>query len=140
MKINKNIFLLFLALLVDLLVVFTLKVIFKRKRPAHNRSDMALTVKVDQHSFPSGHATRAVMVALLLIAKFELTGKLQAAVFIWMVAVPVSRILLGRHHVLDVTAGIIFGVMEYLFILNYLWMSQQTCMDLLQPIHEDLHL
>ena len=121
-------------------MVFTLKVIFKRKRPAHNRSDMALTVKVDQHSFPSGHATRAVMVALLLIAKFELTGKLQAAVLIWMVAVPVSRILLGRHHVLDVTAGIIFGVMEYLLILNYLWMSQQTCMDLLQPIHEDLHL
>ena len=35
-------------------VVFTLKVMFKRKRPAHNRSDMALTVKVDQHSFPSG--------------------------------------------------------------------------------------
>ena len=101
---------------------------------------MALTVKVDQHSFPSGHATRAVMVALLLIAKFELTGKVQAAVLIWMVAVPVSRILLGRHHVLDVSAGIIFGVMEYLFILNYLWMSQQTCMDLLQPIHEDLHL
>ena len=128
----------------DLLVVVVLKAIFRRKRPEHNVDDMmvvdAMALRIDRHSFPSGHATRAVMTALFIVDTFDLTGRIRALVYIWMLAVPLSRILLGRHHVLDVTAGVISGVFEYLVVVSYLWLSEQTCMDLLQPIHEDLHL
>ena len=80
------------------------------------------------------------MTAFLLMHIFDLSGKLRIAVQVWMLAVPASRLLLGRHHVLDVTAGILIGALEYLFVIKYCWVSQQTCMDWLQPIHEDLHL
>ena len=139
-----NFLFLFSAMFVDLLVVIMLKSTFRRKRPAHNLDDMlvvdAVALNIDRHSFPSGHATRAVMTALFIVDKFDCTGGIKSLVYIWMVAVPLSRILLGRHHVFDVTVGVICGVLEYFAVVNYLWMSKQTCMDILQPIHEDLHL
>lgn len=42
---------------VDLLVIIVLKLIFKRARPPHHQTDSRF-VGPDQHSFPSGHATR----------------------------------------------------------------------------------
>lgn len=41
----------------DLLVIIVLKLIFKRARPPHHQTDGRF-VGPDQHSFPSGHATR----------------------------------------------------------------------------------
>ena len=48
-----------LGLLIDLAFVGSLKGIARRPRPVYNNaSDFLLVVKVDQYSFPSGHAAR----------------------------------------------------------------------------------
>lgn len=50
---------LFLGWVLDLVLVGSLKLIFKRRRPVYNQvKDFVVVVAVDQHSFPSGHATR----------------------------------------------------------------------------------
>ena len=50
---------LLLGLLIDLAYVGLLKGIVQRPRPVYNNaSDFLLVVKVDQYSFPSGHAAR----------------------------------------------------------------------------------
>jgi hypothetical protein len=49
----------FLGLLVDLLLVGSLKTLIRRPRPKYNQSrDFVLVVAVDQYSFPSGHSAR----------------------------------------------------------------------------------
>ena len=47
------------AFVVDLILIGSLKSIFRRPRPIYNTSgDFLLVVSVDQYSFPSGHASR----------------------------------------------------------------------------------
>ena len=117
------------------------------------------TVKmVDKFSFPSGHATRATMLALLftflsplplllwcdMINNFtsftvqlktadtppeyylclQPTALLRLPFFAWALAVAVSRVLLGRHHILDVVAGVVIGVLEAV-LLSMLWRSEE---------------
>lgn len=60
----------------DVIIVLVLKIMFRRHRPSNNHMDMFLTVSVDQYSFPSGHATRAVMLASLIIKRTSL-GKMK---------------------------------------------------------------
>ena len=48
-----------LAFVLDLILVGSLKSIFRRPRPVYNNSgDFILVVSVDHYSFPSGHASR----------------------------------------------------------------------------------
>jgi membrane-associated phospholipid phosphatase len=35
---------------------------------------------------------------------------------VWAVAVSLSRVMLGRHHVLDVVAGSLVGVFQFWFL------------------------
>ena len=42
----------------------------------------------------------------------------------WAVAVAVSRVLLGRHHILDVLAGVVIGAIEAI-LLSMLWRSEE---------------
>lgn len=53
------------AFVVDLVLVGTLKSIFRRPRPIYNAAgDFILVVSVDQYSFPSGHASRCAHIAV----------------------------------------------------------------------------
>ncbi len=96
---------------------------------------MLATVSVDKYSFPSGHTTRATYCALFVPAHVLGGGggrATAAAVLAWAAATGVSRITLGgcvgafsggwgtapgihvdrgagRHHVLDVVAGLVVG-------------------------------
>ena len=135
----KIIILSFPALIVDILIIAMLKLIVRRKRPAHNQMDMFATVSIDNHSFPSGHTTRAVLLALFFARHLTVPRLTEVALLIWSVAVCISRVLLGRHHVLDVVCGVLVGYVEFL-IVEAFWMSPETCMALLQPIHEETHL
>ena len=83
------------------------------------------TVKmVDKFSFPSGHATRATMLALLFTLLSPLPFLLWIPFLAWAGAVAVSRVLLGRHHILDVVAGVVIGAVEAV-ILSMLWRSEE---------------
>lgn len=114
---------LFIALIFDLIVVGTLKFLAQRQRPSYNQDDMFATVSVDNYSFPSGHATRAMLLAILFM-QFDLQQKVVFLIQIWASILALSRVVLGRHHVFDVVAGIIIGALEAWIALTYLWMDE----------------
>eukprot|EP00271_Cylindrocystis_brebissonii_P015254 TRINITY_DN3755_c0_g1_i1.p1 TRINITY_DN3755_c0_g1~~TRINITY_DN3755_c0_g1_i1.p1 ORF type:complete len:310 (+),score=14.77 TRINITY_DN3755_c0_g1_i1:223-1152(+) len=53
---------LFVAFILDLIVVGTLKSLVRRRRPVYNRG-MTVVLAPDKWSFPSGHASRALLIA-----------------------------------------------------------------------------
>eukprot|EP00873_Tetraselmis_striata_P038896 jgi/Tetstr1/459160/TSEL_004606.t1 len=103
---------LLLALLLDVAAVCLLKGIVRRARPAYNDSSDFLTVAtVDSFSFPSGHSSRMSMVAgLALMAVPPSSGLTGLLVLLWALAVALSRVVLGRHYLTDVAAGVLLGV------------------------------
>ncbi|KAL6634875.1 hypothetical protein ACP70R_027546 [Stipagrostis hirtigluma subsp. patula] len=96
------------GLVLDLILVGLVKVIVRRPRPAYNAADMYVAVAADHWSFPSGHSSRAFLVAAFLASG----GLHREALFMWASATSASRVLLGRHYVLDVVAGACLGVFE----------------------------
>lgn len=114
---------LFLALCIDLIAVACVKSIARRRRPVVNRDDMFFTVSIDQLSFPSGHASRAAMLASIVMLQTSVFSLLKLVFVAWCVAVAASRVLLGRHYVGDVCGGIVLGFIEYLIIMLLFWMS-----------------
>jgi len=107
---------LLIALLIDLVQIACLKGMFKRPRPSYNRSDMFATVSLDNYSFPSGHATRAATVTLLMLKHFNLSVHLRLSITCWCVLIGLSRVMLGRHHVSDVSVGFVIGYLQFLFV------------------------
>eukprot|EP00127_Corallochytrium_limacisporum_P004517 Clim_evm17s166 gene=Clim_evmTU17s166 len=101
-----------LLLIYDLLLLLVLKVVFRRTRPEHHVDDMYLTVSVDLFSFPSGHSSRAAFLACF--AQHYLWHTLGpigiAVVWTWALTTGFSRIVIGRHHVIDVCVGLLCGV------------------------------
>ncbi|KAL6911940.1 hypothetical protein ACP4OV_000745 [Aristida adscensionis] len=96
------------GLVLDLVLVGLVKVVVRRPRPAYNAADMYVAVAADHWSFPSGHSSRAFLVAAFLAG----AGLHRGALFLWAAATSASRVLLGRHYVLDVVAGACLGVFE----------------------------
>ena len=116
---------LLLALILDIVVVAILKAFTRRRRPAYNVDDQYATVKmVDKFSFPSGHSTRAVMLATILCFVQPLHLLLRLPILVWAAMVSVSRVILGRHHVLDVVAGVLIGVLQAL-LMGIFWRSEE---------------
>jgi len=104
---------LLVGLVLDIAVVAVLKAFTRRRRPAYDVDDQVATFKaVDKFSFPSGHATRATLLAALFTLLSPLPFLLWVPLAAWALAVAASRVLLGRHHLLDVLAGLTIGVVE----------------------------
>lgn len=102
---------LFLGFFTDLALVGILKGTVRRLRPNYNDDgDFVLVVSVDKYSFPSGHASRAVFIAVL-VTVWKL-GPLWVRFLVWWAALAtaMSRVLMGRHYFLDVAAGVWVGV------------------------------
>ena len=122
----------------DLVIVGLVKSIFRRKRPSENEDDMFGTVSIDKYSFPSGHTTRAMMLLFFFFLKCTMGPLVNSVIMVWSLSVASSRVLLGRHHVLDVFAGCVIGIVEYYIIAN-VWISRETSMKVFDLIHEELH-
>ena len=88
-------------------MVMTLKFSIRRKRPEGEWG--AIYRNTDPHSFPSGHAARAFLIAVLA----SLLGPvwLAALLWIWAPLVSLSRVVMGLHYISDVIAGAIVGVL-----------------------------
>ena len=125
----------FMALILDLLIVVSVKVAAKRQRPVYNKDDMFATVSVDKYSFPSGHTTRVIMLAFLFMY-FDLPLNHVLLIMIWALTVAVSRIVLGRHHILDVTAGVIIGAFEAWLMLRHLWMDEDSIRTIVSELND----
>eukprot|EP00051_Salpingoeca_urceolata_P007179 m.95316 g.95316 ORF g.95316 m.95316 type:complete len:174 (+) comp15149_c0_seq1:46-567(+) len=113
---------LLITLVVDIAAVGLCKAVFRRQRPSYNQDDMLATVLVDRYSFPSGHTTRATMLAMFAATVFA-TPTATTAAAVWAVAVGLSRIALGRHHVLDVVVGVLVGAAAFAAVLEFFWVA-----------------
>lgn len=116
---------LLVGLIIDVIIIAVTKAYTRRRRPVANTDDMFGQIGPDKFSFPSGHASRAVFVAYFFINLYPLTVFAYPPLLAWATAVCISRILLSRHHLLDVTAGILLGIFEG-WLLGLLWVSQET--------------
>lgn len=114
---------LFIALVLDLVVVCVLKMIVRRKRPNYNKDDMFVTISVDKYSFPSGHATRAYMVTWFLLFHLKFAVPIRFLLRLWSNMVGLSRVMLGRHHISDVLVGFIVGYCEY-YLIERAWYNR----------------
>lgn len=65
-------------------------------------------------------------------------GGLRAAVISWSAIVAASRVAYGRHHLLDVVAGVAVGVLEYRLHVGSLWVPIDTAVmwqaNIAQPV------
>lgn len=121
----------FYAMILDLLLIGVSKAIFRRQRPGHGGNfDMFATVSVDNYSFPSGHASRAILIMCLLL--FDTNSFIRTFfVTLWSFTVSSSRVMLGRHHVTDVVFGCLLGYVEFL-IVRRTWIPFQTSMKIVR--------
>ncbi|MCJ7567000.1 MAG: phosphatase PAP2 family protein [Anaerolineales bacterium] len=94
------------AILVLAVLVMTIKFTIRRSRPEGDWG--AVYRKTDPHSFPSGHAARAAMIAILALLWCPIAIGL--ALTLWALLVSLARIAMGVHYPSDVLAGAILGV------------------------------
>ncbi len=87
------------------ILVQALKLAFRRQRPAGEWGQGYR--KLDPHSFPSGHAARAAMLAVIAVALGPLWWA--ALTLVWALLVALSRVAMGVHYLSDVVAGMICG-------------------------------
>ena len=95
-----------LGIALTAIIVAVLKYSIRRQRPAGDWGNIYR--KTDPHSFPSGHAARAAMLALIgIILAPPWTAVL---LLIWAPLVAISRIAMGVHYLSDVAVGAILGI------------------------------
>ena len=109
-----QILLLILGILFTAVSVLAMKFLIKRPRPEGEWGQIYRSS--DPHSFPSGHAARAIM--LTTITLLSGCAWIGAAMLIWALLVDISRIGLGVHYISDILAGtaigVLMGVLVYL--------------------------
>lgn len=115
-------------------MVGIVKAITRRRRPSINDSPFSLGP--DKYSFPSGHASRATFVAYTFIYLWPVPLICVPPLLAWSFSICISRILMRRHHILDVMAGIALGIFEGLLI-GYMYLEKETCVNLVSWITEE---
>ena len=94
-----------IAIIVLAVIVLTVKFTIRRRRPDGEWG--ALYRTTDPHSFPSGHAARAILIAVLALGLGP--WWLAAILCIWAPLVSLARVTMGVHYLLDVVAGAVLG-------------------------------
>jgi undecaprenyl-diphosphatase len=99
-----------LALVVGVLltavVVFLIKFTVRRKRPEGEWGSIYRST--DPHSFPSGHAARSLMLAVVALGIGPVW--LGLLLLIWAPLVSLARVAMGLHYLSDVLAGMLVGL------------------------------
>lgn len=95
------------AIFAQAIIVLAIKFTIKRSRPEGEWG--AVYRNTDPHSFPSGHAVRAIMLAALAWG-LELQP-LAWILIIWAPLVSLARVSLGVHYLIDIIAGWLLGLM-----------------------------
>jgi membrane-associated phospholipid phosphatase len=88
-------------------LVIVLKFSIRRRRPEGEWG--AIYRNTDPHSFPSGHAARAFLIAALA----GLLGPTPLAITLWIWAplVSLARVSMGVHYLSDILAGALVGLL-----------------------------
>ena len=94
------------SILVTAVVVMAIKFTVRRRRPEGDWGNIYRST--DPHSFPSGHAARAVLLAVLSLGLGPTwLGGLLA---VWAPLVALARVSMGVHYLSDVIAGGLLGL------------------------------
>ena len=88
-------------------VVMTTKQLIRRRRPEGEWG--AIYRNTDPHSFPSGHAARAFLIAVIAVG----LGPTWLAIVLclWAPLVALARAAMGVHFLSDVVAGAVLGIL-----------------------------
>ena len=96
-------------------IVMSLKFIIRRRRPEGEWG--GIYRNTDPHSFPSGHAARAFLLAVL--ASGLGSGSLALVLWIWAPLVSLARVAMGVHYISDVVAGFLVGILMGTIFLGF---------------------
>jgi undecaprenyl-diphosphatase len=103
-----------IAIIVLAVIVLAIKFTVRRRRPVGEWGTVYRST--DPHSFPSGHAARAVLIAILAVGLGP--GWLAIILCIWAPLVALARVAMGVHYLSDVVAGVLVGVLAGLIALQ----------------------
>jgi len=103
----------FSAILVTAALVMAIKFTVRRRRPEGEWGQIYR--KTDPHSFPSGHAARAAMLAVLALGLGPMW--FSVLLLIWAPLVTLARVAMGLHYLSDVVAGALLGILIGLLTL-----------------------
>ena len=98
---------LFIGIFVTATIVIALKFLIRRQRPEGEWG--AIYRRTDPHSFPSGHAARATMLAVLVVGMGP--ALLVPIMLIWAPLVTLSRVAMDLHYLSDAVAGAALGIL-----------------------------
>jgi membrane-associated phospholipid phosphatase len=111
---------------ISVLAVFVLLIKFRVKRQRPQGEWGRIYRSTDPHSFPSGHAARAFLIATIT-AGLGPPG-LAIALCLWAPLVALARVAMGVHYVSDIVAGALFGILVavislqmYMPLLNWVF-------------------
>jgi undecaprenyl-diphosphatase len=88
-------------------MVLVIKFRVRRRRPEGEWGRIYRST--DPHSFPSGHAARAFLIATIASALGP--PWLAAVLWIWAPLVSLARVAMGVHYLSDIVAGALFGIL-----------------------------
>lgn len=87
-------------------LVLAAKFTFKRRRPEGEWGKFYRST--DPHSFPSGHAARAVLIAVVAVGLGP--AWLAVVLCLWAPLVALARVAMGVHYVSDIVVGGLIGL------------------------------
>lgn len=104
---RSTLLLLLISIILTAIIILASKFAIKRPRPEGLWG--TIYRKSDPHSFPSGHAARAGLIAGIIL----LTGStgLGLLLVIWALLVNYARIGLGVHYLSDILVGTLIGIL-----------------------------
>lgn len=104
-----------IAILLAAALVLGIKFSVKRRRPEGEWG--SIYRNTDPHSFPSGHAARAALIAVLGLGFGP--GWFGLLLLLWAPLVTLARVAMGVHYLSDVIAGVLFGILVGLLFLQF---------------------
>lgn len=102
-----------IGIMVTALIVMVIKFTVRRSRPQGEWG--RIYRKTDPHSFPSGHAARSTMLAVLALGMGPLW--LGLIMLVWAPLVGLARITMGVHYPSDILAGMVLGILLGILML-----------------------
>ena len=111
-----------ISVVIQATFVIAIKFLIRRRRPESDWGDIYR--RTDPHSFPSGHATRAILLAVMAVG-------LGPAWFAWVLAiwaplVCIARVMLGVHYISDIVAGMVLGSVLGVLMLQLVPLMQRV--------------
>jgi undecaprenyl-diphosphatase len=94
---------------IGLLAALVMGIKFRVRRQRPEGEWGSIYRNTDPHSFPSGHAARAFLIAV--VATMLGPSGLALILWVWAPLVGLARVAMGVHYVSDVIAGAVLGIL-----------------------------